>query len=82
MGVPIPALIVFTAVSLFFVAAGLVGLFKPRSVIRFTARNFPYMDTSASEGCLVLQVWIVGILFILGGLFFLLLVVTALSKAR
>jgi uncharacterized membrane protein len=82
VGVPISALIVIRAVSLFFVAAGLVGLFKPRSVIRFAARNFPYMDTSASEGCLVLQVRIVGILFILGGLFFLLTPATALTKAR
>jgi hypothetical protein len=82
VGVPIPALIIFTAVSLFFVAAGLVGLFKPRSVIRFTARSFPYMDMSASEGCLVLQIRIVGVLFICGGLFLLATVATALSKAR
>jgi prolipoprotein diacylglyceryltransferase len=82
VGVPIPALIVFVAVSLFSVAAGLVCLLKPRSVIRFTVENFPNMDMSASEGCLVLQVRIVGVLFIFWGLFLLLTVATALRKAR
>jgi hypothetical protein len=82
VGVPIPALILITAVLLFFVGVGIVSVWKPRSVIRYTVQNFPNMDMSASEGCLVLQVRITGVLFILGGLFFLLLIVTALSKAR
>jgi hypothetical protein len=83
VGVPIPALIIFIAVSLFFVAVGVVSVLKPRSVIRFTARNFPYMDTeSVSDGCLALQARIMGVVFVCGGLFLLLIMATALSKSR
>jgi hypothetical protein len=85
VGIPIPALIVITAVALIFVAAGTVSLFKPRSVIRFTARNYPYMNMttqSGDDGCLVLQARIMGVVFVCGGLFLLLIVATALSKSR
>jgi hypothetical protein len=83
VGVPIPALIIFIAVSLFFVTVGVVSVLKPRSVIRFTARNFPYMDTeSVSDDCLVLQARIMGVVFVCGGLFLLLIMATALSKSR
>ena len=83
--VPIPALIVFAAAALLFVALGLVGVFNPRRIIRFSFQYFPTMNVSAeseNEGCAILQVRIMGVVFICGGLFLLLSVASALSSSR
>jgi len=75
--------IVTTVVSLFFIVFGVVSVFMPRSVIRWCAGFSPFTTPeSARDGCMVLQARLMGVVFVLGWLFFISMLVTYLPRAR